>query len=151
MDDLVTQPITGKCLCGAVEFQLSAVEICAHCHCQYCRLSSGAAFVTWIVVPLAAFMILAGEDQIQWYRSSAQSQRGFCRSCGSAMLFKSSLCPGEIHVTRANIQGELNLPPKYHCFIDQKAEWITVNDGVACLSSDSSELAPYRQVERLDR
>ena len=144
------QSVKGRCLCGGVLFSISSPEICGHCHCSYCRLANGAAFVTWVVSRIATFEILTGRELVRWYASSEQSQRGFCERCGSSMFFKSVLCPQEIHVTRANLLDELkDLPPKFHCFADRKVSWISINDGVTALASDSEELAHYHKINPL--
>ena len=140
-----TNKVSGRCLCGAVSFQLSELfQASAHCHCTYCQRAHGSAFVTWVVIPKTSFEYVSGEGSVSWYRSSEQSKRGFCKHCGSTMLFESALCPEEIHVTRANLVGNFNMKPMFHCFFEQKVDWITVSDDVPHLTSDSPELAHYK-------
>ena len=39
--------MTGRCLCGAVAFELTPpTDFLSICHCRSCRLSSGAPFYT---------------------------------------------------------------------------------------------------------
>jgi len=58
-------PIRGRCLCGAVRFQLEPpTDFLDICHCQSCRLSHGAPFVAWTSVPLERFRFDAGEDHV---------------------------------------------------------------------------------------
>lgn len=146
-----TKPALGSCLCGALSFHASGpLESSAHCHCGYCRMSHGAAFVTWVVVPKAQFTWLTGETDVQWYQSSPQSKRGFCSRCGSTLFFESSLCPGEVHVTRANLVGG-GLPlPKWNCFVEQRVEWAFNGDKLVDLRGDSDALAKYQAVPPVD-
>jgi len=136
----------GECLCGKVKFSFPKADESAHCHCRFCQRAHGAAFVTWVVVAEAQFSFKAGEDHVRWFTSSQQSKRGFCPDCGSTMFFKSALCPGEIHVARANLTVDADLPVQCHCFIEQKAPWLTVNDDLKQLTGDSPELDKYKKI-----
>ncbi len=89
---------------------------------------------------------MKGEDSLRWYTSSKQSKRGFCSDCGSSLFFTSSLCPGEIHVARALVQGEEVERPQYHCFVEEKVEWVSIDDSLGRLEGASLELARYRDV-----
>lgn len=80
---------TGRCFCGEIEFRITfPTDFLAHCHCQSCRRSHAAAFVTWTSVPLERFEFIKGEDDIAWYRSSNFILWGFCGKCGSSMLYR---------------------------------------------------------------
>ena len=81
--------VRGKCYCGSVQFKFSLpTDFCAHCHCASCRLSHGASYVTWTSVPNSNFSITQGADLISWYRSSKWVEWGFCKTCGSSMLYR---------------------------------------------------------------
>ena len=80
---------TGRCLCGRVEFRIELpTDFLAHCHCESCRRSHGAAFVSWTGVPHDRFELVRGEDDLRWYRSSEWILWGFCGNCGSSMLYR---------------------------------------------------------------
>jgi len=137
----------GSCLCGNVAFEIDCpLTASAHCHCSYCRRSNGAAFVTWVVVPDAQFRWVTGEKEVTWYRSSKLSKRGFCSKCGSTLFFRSELCPGEVHVTRANLTGDGLPAPKWNCFVEQKVEWVEGFEKLIPLSGDSKELSHYKAI-----
>src|SRR5262245_61224413 len=106
------QEVTGQCLCGAVRFVITLpTKWCAHCHCSMCRRAHGAAFVTFCGVATERFRILAGADELVRYKSSETATRSFCRRCGSTLLFEGERWPGEVHVVRANIDGEIDRAP----------------------------------------
>jgi hypothetical protein len=120
----------GACLCGVVRFTITPPsKWCAHCHCTMCRRAHGAAFVTWIGVPEGQFDLVAGRDSVQWYASSADSRRGFCRHCGSSLFFRSERWPGEIHVVRANVPGEIDRAPEGHVNTDTRVAWLDLPQG----------------------
>ena len=136
-----------RCLCGAVRCEITPpTKGAAHCHCAYCRRAHGAAFVTWVIVPAEQFRIAAGRELLRWYDSSEQSRRAFCCTCGSSMLFESKLCPGEVHVARALIDGEVDQEPAFHCFVESRVSWARLDDDLTELSADSPVLAHYKKV-----
>jgi hypothetical protein len=89
-----------------------------------CQRAHGAAFVTWIGVPEPQLHIVAGRDSVQWYASSADSRRGFCRHCGSSLFFRSERWSGEIHVARANVPGPIDREPEGDVHTDTKVSWL---------------------------
>jgi hypothetical protein len=139
----------GTCLCGAVAFEaLPPIVFCAHCHCDYCRKAHGAALVTWVGVQENQFRIIRGEDRITWYASSKQGRRGFCSQCGSTMFYQSSICPGELHIALANVSGSIDPKPSVHVFFDSHVDWLSFDDGLPRLDSDSEFLAQFKAVRR---
>ncbi len=141
----------GRCLCGAVKFAIAPPTLFfAHCHCEFCREAHGAAFVSWVGAAEERFRFLAGSREPRWYPSSQQSRRGFCDVCGTTLFFASTLCPGEIHVTRASIQGPVDRGPQCHVFIDQRAEWIQLGDELPRYTSEEPGLQKYKSVRKQD-
>ena len=139
---------TGACLCGAVRFAARPPSLfCAHCHCTFCRGAHGAAFVTWVGVPEEQFRILEGEQHITWYASSKQGRRGFCSTCGSTLFYTSSLCPGEVHIALANVEGKIDREPELHVFFDSRVDWFSCSDELVRLDSDSELLEQFKKVE----
>ncbi len=120
----------GACLCGALRFRIAApTKWCAHCHCSLCQRAHGAAFGTWVGVAVEQFEILAG-DTLIWFASTAEARRGFCSRCGSSLLFESRRWPGEIHVVRAALPGEIDRPPSGHAFASSAVSWYHCDDGL---------------------
>ena len=135
--------VSGSCLCGEIQFGFSGKPAgCGHCHCATCRRAHGAPIVTWVVLLEKQFNLAKGD--ISWYESSPGTHRGFCPHCGTTMFFKSHRCPGEIHVVRASLPEETEIRPTFHVFIDHKASWWSPDDSLPTFTSDSPELARYR-------
>ena len=128
----------GECLCGTIKLEIDPpTKWCAHCHCTACRRAHGSAFVTWFGVLLEQFRIVSGEEDLRWYQSSKEARRGFCKKCGSTMLFQSSRWPDEIHVALSNILGEIDRSPTAHVYYDTHVEWFSVNDDLKLLGGKS--------------
>ena len=141
------EPFDGQCLCGAVRFAITPPSLfCVHCHCRFCRAAHGAAFVTWVGAREERFAITTGEDAVRWYQSSPQSRRGFCSVCGTTMLYVSTLSPGEVHVARALIPGEIDRAPQAHVFFDHHPAWVDCRDDLPKIDSSNPKLAKYTSV-----
>jgi hypothetical protein len=118
----------GACFCGQLKFEFDGPSLwCAHCHCTMCRQTHGAAFVTWVGVAEDNFR-LTDESTLKWFESSENARRGFCSQCGSSVFFNSTQWPGEIHIARAAIAGEIDRQPQVHVFWDSHVDWASVDD-----------------------
>lgn len=119
---------SGSCLCGGIQFRCETPSLwCAHCHCSLCRRAHGTAFVTWVGIDEKKFTLIS-KDTLCWYRSSSDSERGFCATCGSTLFFRSERWPGEIHVARANIDSEIDLEPSAHAYWNGHVDWFECKD-----------------------
>jgi AcrR family transcriptional regulator len=111
----------GTCLCGTVQYELDGpFEVMSHCHCSMCRRHHGAAFATFVTVPLSGFRWVAGEDALSTYQSSAYGKRTFCSRCGSMMPVVEpdtgiAFCPA------GNLDGELGIQPQSRRFVGSHA------------------------------
>ena len=121
--------VHGSCLCGAVRFRaLLPTNWVAHCHCSCCRRAHGAPLVTWVGFASERFALDADSQPPAWYESSPGARRGFCLRCGSPMLFESTRWPGEMHVARSLIEGDLDKEPSVHVFYESHVPWLDVRD-----------------------
>ncbi|MBI2894436.1 MAG: GFA family protein [Deltaproteobacteria bacterium] len=142
--------IEGRCLCGAVRFRLSPpTDFVAHCHCSSCRLSHGAAFVTWTSVPAERFAFETGEATVGWYRSSKWVAWGFCRTCGSSMLYRAleaghheSPKLDRIYVTAGSLVSPLDRAPAAHVSYEEHLPWVRVPDGLPKHRGKTDETLP---------
>src|SRR5262245_45752508 len=51
MSDSLTYPLTGRCACKTVSYELQSAPVIVHaCHCSYCQRESGAAFAVNAVI-----------------------------------------------------------------------------------------------------
>jgi len=111
----------GSCLCGTVQYELDGPsEVMSHCQCSMCRRHHGAAFATFVTVPLASFRWVAGESALSTYQSSAYGKRTFCSKCGSVMP---AVEPdtGIVFCPAGNLDGEHGIQALGHRFVGSKA------------------------------
>jgi hypothetical protein len=115
----------GGCLCGAVRFRARLPSRwVAHCHCSRCRRAHGAAFVTWLAVSAEAFALeSAAEAALAWHASTPDGHRGFCRHCGSPMLFRGGRWADEVHIAAATLDDGPDRLPQAHGYWDTHVPW----------------------------
>ena len=78
--------MTGGCQCGAVRYALHAPPTDPHiCHCRMCQKAFGSFFAPLTGLPLDKFELARGELSI--FKSSDQTERGFCNKCGTPLTF----------------------------------------------------------------
>ena len=94
-------PRTGRCLCGAVQYKISAEPVASRiCWCRDCQHIASNGTVN-ILVPTDALEVFGSVSE---YRSTADSgnrmSRKFCPNCGSHLFANSSGRP-QLTVVRA--------------------------------------------------
>jgi hypothetical protein len=115
---------SGGCQCGAVGFTIDLPsKWVAHCHCTQCRRAHGAGWVTWLGVDTEHAQIDDAASALRWYASSPGAERGFCSQCGSPLFFRSARWAGELHIARAQIDGDIDRAPQAHVFWDSHVDW----------------------------
>lgn len=78
---------TGSCHCGAVTLEMHGpLHPFVICHCDDCTNISG---YTWAAaqMPYDNLKITTGADHVDWYASSENAKRGFCKTCHAHMFF----------------------------------------------------------------
>lgn len=131
--------ITGSCLCGGIRFEVDEpLEPIQVCHCGQCRKAQGTAFATNIPVAESRFRLLAGQELLSSFSSSAGKQRCFCSRCGSPIFSRNERIPGVLRVRAGTLDGELDTWLQAHFFTAHKANWFEINDGLPCYA----EFAP---------
>ncbi|MCL5778039.1 GFA family protein [Limibaculum sp. FT325] len=81
------EPLTGRCLCGAVTFEIDRLsEGPVACHCRECQRQSGSAF--WTAVTAAREAVRIAGERLGWVRLTQNAWRGFCRDCGGYLFWQ---------------------------------------------------------------
>jgi hypothetical protein len=137
------QSVMGRCFCQAVRFEIDfPTDFVSHCHCESCRRSHGAAFVTWTGVPLKQFRYLKGQDHLRKYQSSPAVNWIFCENCGTSLLYEHASSPDKIYMTVANLSGALDRLPEAHVSYEEHVPWLKIADGLSKFREKSNELIP---------
>jgi hypothetical protein len=101
---------SGGCQCGAVRYHVTALLDTSHiCHCRMCQKAAGNFFAALIGVPRDAITWTRGQPAT--FNSSDKAARGFCRDCGTPLLydyFESK----HINLTTGSFDDPAQFPPQ---------------------------------------
>ena len=126
----MTDQHSGACMCGALRFAFHGKpKFVSECVCHSCRVAHGASVVAWVGVDEPHFELVQGASKLSWYASSEDSERGFCRDCGTRVFFRSSRWPGEIHMALACVTEPHDLFCTSIAFKDELPAWSLVHFG----------------------
>ena len=130
-------PSEGGCLCGSVRYKfIGTPKSVSICHCQSCRLASGAPSVSWLVVSRSRFM-LSGE--LSTFQSSAHVLRSFCIRCGTPVSYEHQDAPNEIELTTATLCKPERFPPWREIWVSEKLPWVTANPDLEHFQRESQQ------------
>ncbi|WP_303979553.1 GFA family protein [Dongia mobilis] len=134
--------IRGQCLCGAVTL-VTGAELAAPnaCHCAMCRRWQGALGV-YTSAPMAE-VTLTGAEHVQWYRSGAQSERGFCRQCGSKMFWR-RVGGEDLDITMGCLEAPTGLTLAKHIWVDFKGDYDILDDDLPQYAQSSANAQPVK-------
>ena len=137
MSENSKQPLTGRCLCGGVVYEVDFIQPnMSHCHCQMCRRFHGAAFATYGEARPEHFRWLQGESLLSEYLADNGTTRRFCNTCGSSLSFEPAHNPENmIEFSLATLDHDIPHLPDAHIFTDFKASWFTINDDLPQFSA----------------
>lgn len=98
----------GSCMCEAVRYEVSPPFTgIINCHCKQCQQLHGS-YNPLLITDKENFKFTAGGDNVTWYNSSSHSERGFCKTCGSAM-FKRDKAGPKIKISVGNLDNTSSL------------------------------------------
>lgn len=119
----MTDTITGGCFCGAIRYEINNdATACGNCHCTMCRRTSGAPFVTWLVVPTGAFRFTTGNARE--LKSSAAGVRTFCADCGTPLTCISGHHADRVDITVGSLDDPGAFPPAVQVYHDTRLPWV---------------------------
>jgi hypothetical protein len=123
---VTTLPLTGRCLCGGVRFEITEPLIDAgYCHCGRCRRRTGtAASVQARVVP-GSLQVLDGEHLVRYHEVPDGFDKGFCSACGSALWSRRD---EQTSVRLGALDGDPGVRPSYRQFVAYAAPWEPIPD-----------------------
>lgn len=120
--------VLGSCHCGSVKYRVLGNIDAFFCHCNSCRLSSGAPFVAWGRVHADSFELLSGT--LNEYYSSDGVIWSFCQSCGTGIKYQDLGSDPDIDFMLATLVSPGDVKPKYHIQTKEKLPWINIDDGL---------------------
>jgi len=118
----------GSCACGAVGYEIARIALpVSQCHCQSCRNTHAAAFVTPAGVLREHFHWTRGQEKLSNYESSPGKLRRFCSLCGCHLVAERDGAAAVI-VRVAPLDEAPGDRPQYHIWAEQDAPWLEHED-----------------------
>jgi hypothetical protein len=115
---------TAKCLCGAVEIEMTLDPVWAwHDHSPASRVAHGAACATYVGSWKSKLKVTKGEDAISTFTEKGGNTRSFCSACGTPVMHVRKRSPKMVNVPRALFSGRVGREPRYHVAIDELRDW----------------------------
>ena len=115
----------GSCMCGALHYQVNGpLRPIIACHCIQCRKSSGH-YVAATACPTEDLHI--DGDTLQWYASSSEAERGFCRRCGSNLFWR-QIGANSTFIWAGSIDGPTGLQIAQQMFANSKGDYYDLPD-----------------------
>lgn len=127
----MTRALTGHCLCRAVTYDIDPpLGSITHCHCESCRRSASAAFVTWASAPATSLRITSGSEALTAFPSSPGARRSFCGRCGSQLFMLYDAEPEVAYVTFASLADPGEARPHSHVSFEERVSWFPFEDAL---------------------
>ena len=130
----MSDAIAGGCQCGMVRYRVEGALSNAHiCHCRMCQKAAGNYFLPLANVDKGAFRVTRGE--IAWFHSSDPVRRGFCRDCGTPLVFEEILAR-HLNVTLGSLDAPAAVAPRLQVGIEGRLPWF---GALPALPAETSE------------
>ena len=125
---MVGLPLTGRCLCGSVRYELGEPLVSAgYCHCTRCQRRSGTAASASAPVPRQALRVVAGAELVRCWQPPDGAAKCFCPQCG-AHLWARMDEDGPHFVRLGAFDGDPEVRPSYHQYVAYAAAWEAIPD-----------------------
>lgn len=125
-------PLTGRCLCGTVRFQVTTpFQGAGYCHCKRCQRRSGTTSTLNAPVPADGFEIVAGAEAIRTYCPPDGRPKSFCVHCGGH-LFSGDPDEGPmVGVRLGAVEGDPGIRPSWRQWVSSAPSWDAIpEDGL---------------------
>ncbi len=120
---IMNNMIEGGCFCGTIRYIFEDNDYpSANCHCSICRRISGAAFVSWLAIPLPFFKYTIGDPKK--LVSSSYGIRYFCEVCGTPLSCTLKEDQKNIFITICSLDNPQNFQPKDDIYKEDMLDWV---------------------------
>jgi hypothetical protein len=121
---------TGRCLCGAVTYELAGDLIAtAVCHCDHCQRQGGSAFSVNLIAHISQLTVHGelktyeergelGDDVYVWRR--------FCPNCGSPIVSELKVPEGIVAVKAGTLDEKAEVAPTVEAWCVDKQPWVSL-------------------------
>ncbi|UKV15026.1 GFA family protein [Thalassospiraceae bacterium SW-3-3] len=124
----------GGCHCGEVRYEVHGkLHDTKMCHCKLCRKLHGHVSSYARVEKDALHLIR--EEGLRWYRLSDQSDRGFCKECGSSLFWR-PVRSQEVAITPGTLDGASGISTSAQMFCKDKGDYYPIDPAIPAYNGD---------------
>lgn len=120
---------TGRCLCGAVSYEVRGpMRDVLMCHCTECRRWHG--HVSAYTAVARDDLVLVEQRGLRWFDSpdsDLNARRGFCAECGSS-LFWDGAGRATISIAAGTLDAPTGLRTAGHWYVSQVGDYYELSD-----------------------
>jgi hypothetical protein len=131
---------TGRCLCGAVTYELTGDLIAtAICHCDHCQRQSGGAFSVNLIARDSQLTI---DGELKTYGERGELgddvyvRRRFCGSCGSPIVSELAKTGGVGAVKAGTLDDKAAVLPTVEVWCVDRQRWVSLPGMAASLDRE---------------
>ena len=130
LSPMSSHPITGRCLCGGVQFEIAGpLGGASYCHCTRCQRRTGTAASAQARFDGGALRFAAGNELLSAYDpGDGCFHKLFCSGCGSALFSRSPSEPSVMSVRFGALDEDPGVRPSYRQFVAYAAAWEPIPD-----------------------
>jgi hypothetical protein len=135
----------GKCLCGAIQFELEGdVPNLYQCHCSLCRKVTGSSANAAFRIAADQFKWISGSGQIREFITESGFKSHFCETCGSPVPNLTSN-DDAYWIPAGLLEETAALELVAHLYLGSKASW----DVIADVGEHFAEMPDAAALDRL--
>ena len=122
--------LTGRCLCGAVRFELTEPPRAAgYCHCTRCQRRTGTSVSASATIDGRSLRFLQGEDLVKaWRHPDGGFEKCFCSECGAHLFARNPDDPTQMGVRMSAFDSDPGVRPSWRAFVAYAASWEPIPD-----------------------
>jgi hypothetical protein len=99
----------GRCLCGAVEFDVTGpLRDVVDCHCHRCRRFTGHYLAATSALT-DDVEIVDVDGRLTWFFPVEEAGYGFCSRCGSSLFWRAVAHPGRLSICAGTLEPPTGL------------------------------------------
>ncbi len=129
-------PVTGGCLCEAVRYEAEVnLNEAYYCHCKTCQKMTGAPAEIGVLVKPGTLKFT--KEDPKFFQSSRIARRGFCRHCGSRLVYVSLNRADWTNVSAGSLDHPERVVPTEHICVESQLPWYDVADDLPRIRSEN--------------
>ena len=121
----MTTPITGSCLCKAIQYQITTdFELALNCHCTICKKITGSAFESIALTAEDGLELTQGKEHLKSFRLTDKAEKNFCAECGTPIFNTNIQAPGKVIIHIGSLDDPQCVTPKINLHAENMLPWV---------------------------